>query len=154
MENIKYKYIFYNDKKEILVLNNGKNRFCIPGVIKEQPLDSYGETLKFIVDSLVVQDKLVELGSAVEVYTIFRSKNNKLYKTILEEKKKYFSCHCDFTKEFCSKMLDLCDRNGLIPNLIYIDDLIEFIKFRKIKLDKNLIKPLEELDKRLSYKKY
>jgi len=154
MENIKYKYIFYNDKKEILVLNNGVNRFFIPGVIENLPLDSYGETLKFIVDSLVVQDKLVELGSAVEVYTILRSTNNKLYKTLLEEKKFYFSCYCEFTKEFCSQILDLCDRNNLIPNLIYIDDLIELFKNKKIKIDRNLIKPLEELDKRLSYKKY
>lgn len=157
IRRIKNKYIFYNDNGEVLILKSGINRFFIPGLIEEQYLDSYGEIIKNIIDILIDESKLIELGTRVERFKIFRARNYKLIKTILEEEKHYFSCHCDFKKEFCQEFMNLYYKEESVPILIPIDDLIEMIRYKRfnnIEIDKYLIDPLEELDKRLKFKKY
>lgn len=159
MENIiinKNKYIIYNDKAEILVLKK-ENRIFIPSIIDEQSPDSYDEIIKYIIDLLKSKSELVYLGKVIEEFPIFKTQNGKLKKVILQETKNYFSCYSENIRDFNFEIMKLYYKEGIIPDLILMEELKQIIENRfknRIKIDKYLLQPLDELDKKLSLKNY
>ena len=155
INRVKDKYIFYNDKKEVLVLYNGRYTFFVPGLIEGQSLDCYGEGIKYIIDLLTEQKEKIYLNKVTEKFPILKPDNTKLKKVMLYEIKNYFSCYTKFTKEICCEINKFCFKEGIVADLVLIDDLKQIIKKNgRIKVDRFILDSLEELDKRLSYKKY
>lgn len=152
---VKNKYIFYNDDKEILVLYNGRKTIYIPGLIEQQQSDSFSEGIKYIIDILSSKSEIVYLDSFEKEFPILGCQNTKMKKVIMNETKNYFSCYCKFSKEFCEKAMQLYYSEGIEFNLINIDEFKKIIQNKQhLKIDEFLLKSIEELEKRLAFKKY
>lgn len=158
---LKNKYIIYNENKKILTFNiemgNGINKIFVPSVIEESSLDSFKESITNIIASLYTSCDLFYLGEKTNTSIIFKTHNRKLEKVALEKTKKYFSCYNEFQKNFCNEIMKLCYKEGIICELFSIDELkhmIEYYSDDKLQIDKDLIQPLDELQKRLKFIKY
>ena len=106
---------------------------------------------------LVEDDKLCYLGKQTSSRIIYENENYKLNKVELKTIRNYYSCYKEFSKEEMDTIVKLCNDNGFTPHFLTIEELIELIIIKTIKLhskDALMEESLIELDKRLKYIKY
>lgn len=162
----KNKYIIYNEDRKVFVFLSHSSRITkislpvittrFPEILENEK--NYDEILNILID----KDKCVYLGTSEEEKMFYKSENNHLKKDYYKIIRNYYSIYRVFSKEDYEKILLLCNEFGLEPAFLSIEELKELSKlliYKKpkkagIDIDSNLSKPLDELDKRLSFIKY
>lgn len=158
----KNKYIIYNEDRKILtftpIIEHGIKHIAIPSsVVKGYDVNSTGKFYQDVKKQVLDEEDLCFLKQVAYEVGTYKCENRKLKKQTLRMVRNYYSFYKEFTSEDYRAIMELCYEHGVLPEFLSIEEIISCLrctKNKKIDIDKNLMQPLEELQKRLDFKIY
>lgn len=159
----KNKYVIYNEDGKVLVFTSKSGReyydIYIPTVIVTGLADVNDKFNADILNLLVEQQNLCYLKQSIHTQNIYTTINRKLKSQTLQTLRNYYSCYKEFSKQDYEDIIKLCYKNNVLPHFLTIDELKQLIisyngPSSGYKIDISMNESLDELQKRLSLKKY
>ena len=113
----------------------------------------------FLILPLVEQQNLCYLKQSIHTQNIYTTINRKLKSQTLQTLRNYYSYYKEFSEQDYEDIIKLCYKNNVLPHFLTIDELKQLIiSYNGLssgyKIDISMNESLDELQKRLSFKKY
>ena len=153
MNNIELeKYLIYNENYKILVFHtiSFRNRhIIIPTIHKNNDIKEFNPFTESILEYI---ENPIYLSTTIKKFSQTEFANNgKLKKVTREVVKKYFACYHEFTLEEELEIYKKAISNGLIPEFLTINELLEN---NLINVSDSNKSALTHLEKKLTYKMF
>ena len=146
---IKTRYIFYNDNKEIFVLFDQCDSFSkvyLPG-----RFHNFIGTEKFsdVLNSINIKNNLINIYEEKYVYYRYRSINCKLVNIPVNVTKSFYSCYVEDKSTF-DKLYKFFEKYGLVGDMLSFDDVVD-VPINNGCIENNAVKAIKMLSKKLNY---